>query len=111
LWAGLPVLTCRGDTFAGRIAASLLQSVGLPELITSSLADYAALALWLAQEPALLGEIRNRLAKPARLPAVRHRPVAPAHRDRLYGDVAAMAARREPEELQGRARPRPGRRA
>jgi predicted O-linked N-acetylglucosamine transferase (SPINDLY family) len=63
LWAGLPVLTCRGDTFAGRVGASLLQSVGLPELITSSLADYAALALWLAQDPALLGEIRKRLAE------------------------------------------------
>jgi protein O-GlcNAc transferase len=63
LWAGLPVLTCRGDGFAGRGAASLLQSVGLPELITSSLADYAALALWLARDPALLGEIRKRLAE------------------------------------------------
>jgi predicted O-linked N-acetylglucosamine transferase (SPINDLY family) len=63
LWAGLPILTCRGDTFAGRVGASLLQSVGLPELITSSLTDYAALALWLAQDPALLDEIRKRLAE------------------------------------------------
>ena len=63
LWAGLPVLTCRGDTFAGRVAASLLQAVGLPELITSSLADYTALALWLAQDRDLLGEIRKRLAE------------------------------------------------
>jgi predicted O-linked N-acetylglucosamine transferase (SPINDLY family) len=63
LWAGLPVLTCRGNSFAGRVAASLLQSVGLPELITSNLADYAALALWLAQDPGLLGEIRKRLAE------------------------------------------------
>jgi predicted O-linked N-acetylglucosamine transferase (SPINDLY family) len=63
LWAGLPVLTCRGNSFPGRVAASLLQSVGLPELVTSSLADYAALALWLAQDPALLGEIRKRLAE------------------------------------------------
>jgi predicted O-linked N-acetylglucosamine transferase (SPINDLY family) len=63
LWAGLPVLTCRGDGFAGRVAASLLQSVGLPELITSSLADYAALALWLARDPDLLSEIRKRLAE------------------------------------------------
>src|SRR5262249_50426795 len=63
LWAGLPVLTCRGDGFAGRVAASLLQSVGLPELVAPSLADYAALALWLAQDPNLLGEIRKRLAE------------------------------------------------
>ena len=40
LWAGLPVLTCIGDTFAGRVAASLLNSVGLPELVTKSLAEY-----------------------------------------------------------------------
>jgi protein O-GlcNAc transferase len=63
LWAGLPVLTCRGEAFAGRVAASLLQAVGLPELVTSSLADYAALARWLAEDPHLLGEIRKRLAE------------------------------------------------
>jgi protein O-GlcNAc transferase len=63
LWAGLPVLTCRGNAFAGRVAASLLQSVGLPELITSNLADYEAMALRLAQNPALLGHIRTRLAE------------------------------------------------
>ena len=63
LWAGLPVLTCRGNAFAGRVGASLLQSVGLPELITSTLADYAALARWLAEDPDLLGEIRKRLAE------------------------------------------------
>src|SRR5262249_24971930 len=44
LWAGLPVLTCLGETFAGRVAASLLHAIGLPELIASSLEDYEALA-------------------------------------------------------------------
>ena len=63
LWAGLPVLTCRGNTFAGRVAASQLQSIGLTELVTSSLADYTALALWLAQDPDILAEIRKRLAE------------------------------------------------
>lgn len=63
LWAGLPVLTCHGDSFAGRGAASLLQSIGLPELVTTNLADYAALALWLAQDPGLLGEVRKRLVE------------------------------------------------
>jgi predicted O-linked N-acetylglucosamine transferase (SPINDLY family) len=63
LWAGAPVLTCRGDALQGRVAASLLLAVGLPELVTSSLTDYAALALWLARDPALLGEIRKRLAE------------------------------------------------
>lgn len=48
LWAGLPVLTCVGDTFAGRVGGSLLRAAGLPELITNSPTEYAARALALA---------------------------------------------------------------
>jgi predicted O-linked N-acetylglucosamine transferase (SPINDLY family) len=62
LWTGLPVLTCQGQTFAGRVAASLLQAIGLPELITHSLPDYEALALKLATDPALLRQIKDKLA-------------------------------------------------
>jgi predicted O-linked N-acetylglucosamine transferase (SPINDLY family) len=61
LWAGLPVLTCAGNCFAGRVAASLLAAVGLPELVTHSLEDYERLAVRLAREPALLGSIRDKL--------------------------------------------------
>jgi protein O-GlcNAc transferase len=61
LWAGLPLLTCRGKAFAGRVAASLLTAVGLPELITENLAAYESLALKLAREPALLKGARDRL--------------------------------------------------
>jgi predicted O-linked N-acetylglucosamine transferase (SPINDLY family) len=61
LWAGLPVLTCAGNAFAGRVAASLLHAVGLPELVTHSLAEYEALALVLARDPARLGALRARL--------------------------------------------------
>ncbi len=61
LWAGLPVLTCMGTTFPGRVAASLLNAVGLPELVTENLADYEALALKLARSPDLLSGIRARL--------------------------------------------------
>ena len=63
LWAGLPVLTCLGETFAGRVAASLLKAIGLPELITTSLEDYEALALKLAREPSLLASIKAKLAR------------------------------------------------
>jgi len=63
LWAGLPVLTCLGTTFAGRVAASLLNAVGLPEMVTHSLADYEALALKLAREPAALADIKAKLAR------------------------------------------------
>jgi predicted O-linked N-acetylglucosamine transferase (SPINDLY family) len=61
LWAGLPVLTCAGETFASRVAGSLLHAVGLPELVTSSLTDYEALALKLAGDRALLASCRQRL--------------------------------------------------
>jgi protein O-GlcNAc transferase len=61
LWAGLPVLTCPGATFASRVAASLLHAVGLPELVTASLAEYEALALRLATDPPALGALRARL--------------------------------------------------
>jgi predicted O-linked N-acetylglucosamine transferase (SPINDLY family) len=62
LWAGVPVLTCRGKTFAGRVAASLLSAIGIPELITESVPAYEALALRLAQNPSELAAIRSRLA-------------------------------------------------
>jgi len=63
LWAGLPVLTCAGSTYASRVAGSLLSAVGLPELITHSLAEYEALALKLARDPPLLGSLRKKLAR------------------------------------------------
>jgi protein O-GlcNAc transferase len=61
LWAGLPVVTCTGDSFAGRVGASMLKAAGLPELVTASLEDYEALALKLATDPALLPSIRRKL--------------------------------------------------
>ena len=63
LWAGLPVLTCTGDTFAGRVAASLLSAVGLPELITESTAAYEALAMTLARDTSALSARRAKLAE------------------------------------------------
>jgi protein O-GlcNAc transferase len=62
LWAGLPVLTCIGTTFAGRVAASLLEAIGLPDLVARTVAEYEALALQLARKPSLLAGIRQRLS-------------------------------------------------
>ena len=62
VWAGLPILTCLGETFAGRVAASLLKAVGLTELVTTSLEEYEALALKFAREPTLLAAIKAKLA-------------------------------------------------
>lgn len=61
LWAGLPLLSCRGATFAGRVGSSLLHAVGLPELVTESPEAYEALALQLSAEPARLLALRRRL--------------------------------------------------
>jgi len=61
LWSGLPVLTLLGNTFAGRVAASLLNAVGLPELVTHTREEYEALAIKLASDKARLQEIRQRL--------------------------------------------------
>src|SRR5262249_17374455 len=63
LWVGLPVLTCIGESFIGRVAASLLNAVGLPELITRSLDEYEALALKLATDPVRLASIRQKLER------------------------------------------------
>jgi predicted O-linked N-acetylglucosamine transferase (SPINDLY family) len=63
LWAGLPVLTCIGKTFPGRVAASLLKAVGLSELITNTHEEYIDLAINLANNPQRLRTIRNKLAE------------------------------------------------
>jgi protein O-GlcNAc transferase len=63
LWAGLPLLTCRGTSFCGRVAASLLFAVGLPELVTTTLEDYETTARILASDPSLLREYRSRLER------------------------------------------------
>jgi len=69
LWAGLPLITCRGEAFAGRVAASLLRAAGLPELITNTLEEYESLALKLATDRDLLKSFRDRLNRgPETLP-------------------------------------------
>jgi protein O-GlcNAc transferase len=63
LWAGLPVLTCSGDTFAGRVAGSLLMAIGMPELVTGSVEEYEQMALALARAPHRLMALRQKLEK------------------------------------------------
>jgi predicted O-linked N-acetylglucosamine transferase (SPINDLY family) len=62
LWAGVPVLTCMGEAFPARVAASLLHAVGLPELITHSLDEYEHLAVRLATRPEELAALKEKLA-------------------------------------------------
>jgi protein O-GlcNAc transferase len=63
LWAGLPVLTCAGESFASRVAASLLTAVGMPELITTTQEEYEAVAVELATHPERLQSIRHKLER------------------------------------------------
>lgn len=63
LWAGLPLLTCAGRSFASRVGASLLEAIELPELIADSPATFEALALALAMNPDRLKSIRARLSE------------------------------------------------
>jgi predicted O-linked N-acetylglucosamine transferase (SPINDLY family) len=66
LWVGLPVLTCLGDAYAGRMAGSLLQAVGLPELITNDLGSYEKLAIEIAKDPSKIQTIKHKLASQKR---------------------------------------------
>ena len=62
LWAGVPLITCAGRSFAARMSGSLLRAVGVPELITHSLTEYERLALLLARDPVRLPQVRTKLA-------------------------------------------------
>jgi predicted O-linked N-acetylglucosamine transferase (SPINDLY family) len=62
LWAGVPVVTCRGNSFAGRVGASLLTAAGLPDLICDSVAEYRSKALRLATRREELSTVRQRVA-------------------------------------------------
>jgi len=91
LWAGVPIVTCAGDTFASRVAGSLLQAVGLPDLIAADAEDYVVLALSLARNPDRLAACKARLQ--------RNRPTAPlfdvaAYTRALEDLYATMWARR-----------------
>ncbi len=96
LWAGLPIVTCAGRTFASRVAGSLLRAVGLSELITTSLEEYEALALALARGPERMASLRARLTRHEEpLPLFntpifcRHLEAAYRHMWRLYRDGRA----------------------
>jgi predicted O-linked N-acetylglucosamine transferase (SPINDLY family) len=91
LWAGLPLLTCRGTTFPGRVAASLLRSVGLPELVAEDLRDYEARALALARDPARLAALALHLRTRGRQSALFDTQTYVRHLETAF---AAMHARR-----------------
>jgi predicted O-linked N-acetylglucosamine transferase (SPINDLY family) len=69
LWVGLPIVTCPGNSFPSRVAASVLYAGGMPELVAQSLTDYEAIAAELAMDPQRLAQtkaklMRNRVTEP-----------------------------------------------
>jgi protein O-GlcNAc transferase len=95
LWAGLPVLTCLGDTFAGRVAASLNKAIGLDALITRTLSEYEALALRLARDPAYLATLKERLVRNRDGSALFDTQGATRHIETAYLTMAEIARRSE----------------
>ena len=93
LWAGLPVVTCLGSTFAGRVSASLLNAAGLPELVAHSLEDYEALARDLARDPAWLAAMRAKLARNREVVRCSIPGNFPAYRERLSRNAAGGSTR------------------
>lgn len=96
LWAGLPVMTCLGPSFAGRVAASQLRAVGLPELVTHSLEEYEALTLRLVRDPALLACYRDRLAQRRPTTALFNTDLFRANIEQAYMRMWEIARRGEP---------------
>ena len=93
LWAGVPVLTCLGKTFAGRVAGSLLRSLHLPELITETLAGYEAAALRLARDAGRpCGDQGDAGTASHDIPAIRRRAVHAPSGVGVCGDVGASPA-------------------
>ncbi len=104
LWAGLPVVTVLGDAFPGRVAASLLRAVGLPELVANSLPEYEALARRLAARAGGARETAGApRGQPDGPPAVRHAGLHAAPRSRLRDDGGTARARRGARVLRGPA--------
>lgn len=91
LWAGVPIVTLLGETFASRVAASLLRAAELTELVTESAAAYEALALRLARDPGRLLALRDRLAQHRLQTPLFDTPAYVAHLEDAY---SAMLARR-----------------
>jgi predicted O-linked N-acetylglucosamine transferase (SPINDLY family) len=87
LWAGIPVLTLIGQSFAGRVAASLLNAIGLPELVTHTQEEYEALAIELAMNPQKLVAIKLKLANNRLTTALFNTPLFTKNLEAAYSEM------------------------
>jgi len=95
LWAGVPVITCKGSTFAGRVAASQLGALGLPELVTATQSDYEALAISLAQSPERLSAVKAKLAQNRKTRPLFDTARYTRNLERAFAEMHAMTSRGE----------------
>lgn len=95
LWMGVPILTCSGRTYISRMAGSLLTAVGLPELITTSLADYEQRAVQLGREPARVTSLRRYLAESGRQSRLFDIPTLVGHMDDAFERLALAERERD----------------
>jgi len=95
LWAGVPLVTCRGSAFAGRVAASLLGAMQLPELIAESTEGFEALAVRLATDRAAIATIRRKLAGNRLTTPLFDTDLFRRHIEAAYGEMHAIARRGE----------------
>jgi predicted O-linked N-acetylglucosamine transferase (SPINDLY family) len=96
LWAGVPVLTCAGNEFASRTAASALAAAALPELVTQSLEEYERRALDLAQRPEWLRQLRSRLTRQGDMPPLFDTARYTRHLETAFRRMHERATRGEP---------------
>jgi len=100
LWAGVPLVTCAGDSFVARVAASLLHAAGLPQLVATDLAQYESIALRVARDPGEAAALRRQLlATRLQAPLFDSERYARAFERLLERMVARWRAGLAPEEL------------
>lgn len=87
LWAGLPILTCIAEGFSGRVAASLLHAIGLPELITTTLADYERVAVDLGLHPEKLIGLKGKLGRNRSIEPLFNTELVTQHLEAAYASM------------------------
>ncbi|HCD55717.1 MAG TPA: hypothetical protein DEQ90_09865, partial [Halieaceae bacterium] len=100
LWMGLPLVTCNGQSFASRVAASLLQAVGLSELITTGMDEYTALAIALAGDAPRRNRLRTTLADARHKAALFDATTCARHLEQAYTRMVDLRRRgATPEDI------------
>ncbi len=98
LWAGVPLVTCRGTAFPGRVASSLLAAAGMPELISESAQEYEALAIRLGRDPDAITQLKEKLEKSRLTCPLFDTDLFRRHIEAAYSTMVEIAKRGEPPQ-------------